>query len=87
MIFIISGATPVPISGPDGTGSEPFANDRQIKKFYRSERHAKIAAQNLAKKYPGEVFGVFAASSLYEAKQPEVMEKVLNESGEIIPKA
>lgn len=87
MIYLVGGATPIPVQGPDGKGAEAIATDRIIKKFYRSERHAKAAAQELAKKYPGEVFGVFAASSLYEAKQPEVMEKVLNESGEIVPKA
>lgn len=87
MIYLIGAATPLPTAGPDGHGAEQFVPDRIVKKFYRNERQAKAAAQALAKKFPGEVFGVFSPSSLYEAKQPEIMEKVLNEAGEIVPKA
>lgn len=87
MIYLIGAANPLPVTGADGTGAEALATDRRVTKYYRTEVHAQRAAQALAKKYPGEVFAVFKASSLYEAKQPEIMEKVLNESGEIVPKA
>lgn len=87
MIYLVGAATPVPLAGPDGRGSEPFATDRVLKRFYRNKTQAERAAQDLAKKFPGEVFGVFVAGTLYEAKQPEIMEKVVNEAGEIVPKA
>lgn len=87
MIYLIGSANPLPVHGADGTGAEVFQNDRKVTKYYRTEAHAQRAAQALAKKYPGEVFGVFSASCLYEAKQPEIMEKVVNEAGEIVPKA
>ena len=86
MIFIIAPATPAALGNADNRGSEGFANDRIIKRFYRSKGHAQTAIKELARKYPGEVFGIFEATTLYEAKQPEIMEKVVNETGEIVPR-
>lgn len=86
MIYIIAAANPRPRDqGPDG--SEAFEKDRTITKFYRNKGTAEAAAKELARKFPGELFGVFGGTDLYEAKAPEIMEKTLTETGEIVPKA
>lgn len=86
MIFIVCAANPTQRDG-DALGAEAFQKDRTITKFFRNKGNAERAAKELAKKYPGELFGVFGASGLYEAKAPEIMEKILNEQGEIVPKS
>ena len=84
-IFIISLANPRP-RDQDNTGAEAFETGKNVTKFYRRRDHAERAAKALAAKFPGELFGVFEAHNLYEAKAPEIMEKVLNEQGEIVPR-
>ena len=89
MIYIVGTANPT-LRDPDGTGAEAFLTGaekgRTITKFYRNKGNAERAAKELAKKYTGELFAVFSITDLYEAKAPEIMEKVLTENGEIVPK-
>ena len=85
-IFIVTTGNPAFAQDPDRTGAEVFAKDRVASKFYRNKGHADAAAKVLAKKYPGEMFAVFKVDSFFEAKEPEIMEKVLDEQGQIVPK-
>lgn len=84
-IFIVTTGNPA-FQEADRTGAEPFAKDRVASKFYRNKGHADAAAKVLAKKYPGEMFAVFKVDSFFEAREPEVMEKVLDEQGQIVPR-
>ena len=84
-IFIVSSANPR-ARDQDGSGAELFETGKNITKFYRNKGNAERAVKALAAKFPGELFGVFEAHNLYEAKAPEIMEKVLNEQGEIVPR-
>lgn len=84
-IFIVTTGNPG-FQDPDRNGAEPFAKERCATKFYRNKGQADTAAKTLAKKYPGEMFAVFKVDSFFEAREPEVMEKVLDEQGQIVPK-
>lgn len=85
MIFIVTCAD-AGVALADASGAEAFVAERRVTKFYRERRRAENAAKAMAQKYPGEMFAVFEARSLYEAKQPEIMEKVVSETGEIVPR-
>ena len=85
-IFIVTCGNPVFAQDADRAGAEPFSKERTVTKFYRNKGHADNAAKELAKKHPGELFAVFRADSLYEAKAPEVMEKMMDEQGQIVPR-
>lgn len=85
MIFIVTCAD-AGVAMADAAGAEAFVAERRVTKFYRERRRAESAAKAMAQKYPGEMFAVFEARSLYEAKQPEIMEKVVSETGEIVPR-
>ena len=85
-IFLVTSANPT-LQPAAGDGSETFSNDRKVSKYYRRKDNAVRAAKVLAAKYPGELFGVFEAGALFEAKEPEIMEKKLNDVGEIVPRA
>ena len=69
-IFIVSLANPRLRDG-NTDGSEAFEAGKNITKFYRRRDNAERAAKELAKKFPGELFGVFEAHNLYEAKAPQ----------------
>ena len=84
-IFIVTCGNPG-MGDPDRNGAEPFVKERNVTKFYRNKGQADNAAKELAKKHPGELFAVFKADSLYEAKAPEVMEKMLDDQGQIVPR-
>lgn len=90
MIYLVGTANPT-VRDQDGEGAEAFITGgdkaRTITKFYRNKGNAERAAKKLAQKHTGELFAVFCISDLYEAKAPEIMEKVLTETGEIVPKA
>ena len=85
-IFVLTTASPR-MRDPDGQGAEPFEKERTITKFYRLRHHADRAAHAMAAKYPWEMFAVFKVDTIYEAKPAEVMEKVVNDAGEVVPKA
>ena len=84
-IFIVAPANPRRRDA-DGNGAESFDKDRSPSKFYRNKGHAETMAKQMAAKYPGELFSVLKVDSIFEAKQPEIMEKALNDQGEIVPR-
>ena len=84
-IYIVAPADPRRRDA-DGLGAEAFDKDRSPSKFYRSQANAAQAARALASKYPGELFAVMKVDLIFEAKQPEIMEKALNDQGEIVPR-
>lgn len=84
-IYIVAQGNPR-LKDTDAEGAEKFDTDRTVSRFFRNKGTADAAAKRLARKYPGELFAVFSVDSLFEAKEPEIMEKTVDDQGQIVPK-
>jgi hypothetical protein len=65
------------------TGGINFPREDVVKQYHTSEGAALAEAENLAKKYPGEQFAVFAVKAIRESKAT-LIKKTINEAGEIV---
>lgn len=57
-----------------------------VKGYFTSLTSAKAAAKALAAKHPGEQFAVMGVVAIFETTKPTFVEKILNESGEVVVK-
>lgn len=84
-MFIVCRANPVAV--PTGEhGEMNLPREQTITKWFSRKSYAEEYAKHLAGKNPGELYGVMEMASIFEAKKPEIMEKKLNSTGEIVPK-
>lgn len=83
-VFIVM---PAPIPQPqDEFGSERLAKDSIVTKIFRSKDTALEYAKEQAKKKPGvQVVVVGPVCKIVQAKEPEIIESVVNDTGEVIP--
>ena len=67
-------------NSPEGLGRP---RDDYVKNYFTSLDVATTAAENLAKKYPGEQFAIFTVAAIRESKAT-LIKKTINESGEVV---
>lgn len=72
-----------------GESSGATALDRAstIKEYFHTEPNADTCARKKAASNPGKQYAVMGIVKIFETTTPKVLEKVLNERGEIVMKA
>jgi len=63
-------------------GTDRFPNNKRPTTFFHERKSAIREAKNLAKEQPQVQFAVFKVDSIFEAAEPTIIEKFINEDGE-----
>lgn len=88
MHFIVGEYSPTP-EGTRLRGLEVIPLDRKgvLTEYHTSKDSAIRKAQELAAATPGKQYGVFAPITIFETTKPNIIEKTINDQGEVVVKA
>jgi hypothetical protein len=76
------------IQAEEHVGGNVYTMNRKevIKTFTNDEKSANLLAQKQATENPGQQFAVFGIVRIYETTKPTFIEKIVNDSGEVVVK-
>lgn len=84
MLYVVIKLQPTFV-GVSSTGGNAMIKEDVVKECFSDMRSAQDAAVAQASKYPGVPFAVMSISKVFETGQPIILEKTVNERGELIP--